>query len=107
MSSSAATSSVPGEGPGKAPTLHPIIQNALRVSLSAKEYRALHTIAAKRAPNIQKKLISPSSFDAMAHSKNRHSEAALRASLRLFVGSGLVLKLVEIVMSRIRGAPAE
>ena len=87
--------------------MHPILQNALRVSLSAKEYRTLHTIAVERAPSIQKKLPSPSSFDVMAQSKNRHSEAALRASLRLFVGSGAVLKLIEIVMSRIRGDTAE
>lgn len=110
MSSSAATSSVPGDAPPtpeKAPALHPIIQNALRISLSAKEYRTLHGIATKRAPSIQTKLPSPSSFDAMALSKNRHGEAALRASLRVFVGSGLVLKLLEAVMSRVRGGATE
>lgn len=107
MSSSAATPAAPGDGPGKAPAIHPILQNALRVSLSTKEYRVLHAIAVKRAPSVQEKLLSPSSFDAMAQSKNRHSEAALRASLRLFVGSGLVMKLLEVVMSRVRGGAAE
>ncbi|CAI7673457.1 hypothetical protein N7533_012065 [Penicillium manginii] len=107
MSSSEATPAVPGDSPAKAPAIHPILQNALRITLSAKEYRALHGIAAKRAPNVKAKLISPSSFDVMAQSKNRHSEAALRASLRLFVGSGLVLKLLEAVMSRVRGGAAE
>lgn len=107
MSTSEATPAPHGDGTGKAPALHPILRNALRISLSAKEYRALHAIAVKRAPGIQGKLPSPSSFDVMAQSKNRHSEAALRASLRLFVGSGLVLKVIEIVITRIRGGTAE
>jgi hypothetical protein len=80
-----------------------MVRTALRISLSAKEYRALHGLVGKRAPGVQRKLISPSQYDAIAHSKNRRNEAAVRASLRVFVGTGAALKLVETIISRIRG----
>jgi hypothetical protein len=86
-----------------APDVHPVVRTALRISLSAKEYRALHGLVGKRAPGVQRKLISPSQYDAIAHSKNRRNEAAVRASLRVFVGTGAALKLVETIISRIRG----
>lgn len=88
---------------GEAATVHPILRNALRISLSVKEYRALHDAAVKRAPALKDKLPSPSGYENMASPKNRHTEAALRTSLRVFVGSGIALKLVEVVMKRVRG----
>jgi hypothetical protein len=39
----------------------------------------------------------------MANPKSRRTEAALRTSLRVFVGSGIAMKLVEVVMKRVRG----
>jgi hypothetical protein len=86
-----------------APDVHPVVRTALRISLSGKEYRALHGLVGQRAPGVQRKLISPSHYDAIVHSKNRRNEAAVRASLRVFVGTGAALKLVETIISRIRG----
>lgn len=104
MSAPGATSTVPAPGPGDAPDVHPVVRTALRVSLSAKEYRALHGLLGKHAPGVQGKLISPSHCDAIVQSKNRRNEAAVRASLRVFVGTGAALKLVETIISRIRGS---
>ncbi|KAJ6108514.1 hypothetical protein N7523_009837 [Penicillium sp. IBT 18751x] len=89
--------------PGQTATVHPIVRNALRISLSVKEYQALHNVAVKRVPSLKDKLPSPSHYESMANPKNRHTEAALRTSLRVFVGSGVAMKLVEVVMKRIRG----
>ncbi|KAJ5112437.1 hypothetical protein N7532_000482 [Penicillium argentinense] len=50
MSSSEAAPGAPAGASEKAPDIHPVLQNALRLSLSAKEYRALHAITVKRAP---------------------------------------------------------
>lgn len=106
--------STPGANPGASAAasgeaadihIHPLVRNALRVSLSTKEYRALHDVAVRRAPSLKTKLPSPSRYEAMANPKNRHNEAALRTSLRVLVGSGLALKLVEVVMSRVRPDP--
>lgn len=90
---------------GEAADIHPLVRNALRVSFSTREYRALHEVATTRAPSLNDKLPSPSRYEAMANPKDRHNEAALRTSLRVLVGSGLALKLVEVIMSRLRPDP--
>ena len=107
MSAPDTTSTVPANGAGDAPDVHPVVRTALRISLSTKEYRAPHGLLGKRAPGVQKKLVSPSHYDAIVHSKNRRNEAAVRASLRVFVGTGAALKLVETIISRIRGSPEQ
>ncbi|KAJ5666233.1 uncharacterized protein N7477_008681 [Penicillium maclennaniae] len=95
---------LPGpSAPGQTATVHPIVRNALRISLSVKEYQTLHEVAVKRAPSLKDKLPSPSHYESMANPKNRHTEAALRTSLRVLVGSSVAMKLVEVVMKRIRG----
>lgn len=106
--------STPGANPGasaaasgEAADIHPLVRNALRVTLSTKEYRALHDVAIKRAPSLKDKLPPPSRYEAMANPKNRHNEAALRTSLRVLVGSGLALKLLEVIMSRVRPDPTK
>lgn len=87
------------------PTLpSPVVRDVLRVCLSAKEYRFLHETALKRAPAARSKLPSPSRFDAIVRPKNRHSEAAARASLRVFLGSGIALKLGDLLLARFQGA---
>lgn len=87
------------------PTLPPpAVRDVLRVCLSAKEYRFLHDTALKRAPAARSKLPSPSRFDAIVRPKNRHSEAAARASIRVFLGSGIALKLADLLLARVQGA---
>ncbi|KAJ5176105.1 uncharacterized protein N7482_001982 [Penicillium canariense] len=103
MSAADAPSNAPAPGPGVALDVHPIVRNALRISLSAKEYRALHGLLGTRAPGLQEVLLSPSRYDAIVYSKNRRNEAAVRTSLRVFVCTGAALKLVEKIIRRIRG----
>lgn len=92
--------------PGDALDLPPrALRDVLRVCLSAKEYRFLHESVIKRAPAVQNKFPSPSRYDAIARPKNRHSEAAIRSSLRVFVGSGIALKLADLLVTRFQGAP--
>lgn len=81
----------------------PAVRDALRVCLSAKEYRYLHDSVLKRAPAVQSKLPTPSRYDVITRPKNRHSEAAVRASLRVFVGSGIAFKLTDLLMARFQG----
>ncbi|PYH99621.1 hypothetical protein BO71DRAFT_479307 [Aspergillus ellipticus CBS 707.79] len=86
------------------PDLHPVVRNALRISLSAKEYRLLHEYAIQRSPSaVQNKLPAPARFEAIVRSKNKHNEAAVRASLRVFVLSSSLLKLADVLVGRIRG----
>ncbi|GAB1209828.1 hypothetical protein APSETT445_008616 [Aspergillus pseudonomiae] len=84
--------------------VHPVVREALRISLSAKEYKILHDHAVRRAPvKVQSKLPSPSRYEAIVRSKNKYNEAALRASLRVFLVSGALLKFVDWALARIRG----
>ncbi|KAJ5542297.1 hypothetical protein N7535_004717 [Penicillium sp. DV-2018c] len=85
----------------------PAVRDVLRVLLSTKEYRRLHESALKRVPAIQSKLPSPARFDVIARPKNRHGEAAVRASLRVFVGTGIALKLVDLVIARFQSGPPQ
>ncbi|KAL2834312.1 hypothetical protein BDW59DRAFT_46040 [Aspergillus cavernicola] len=89
------------------PRVNPVVRNALRVSLSAKEYKALHDYATQRSPSIQSKLPSPARFEAITRSKNKYNEAAVRASLRVFLTSGALLKLVDLIVGRIQKDSAQ
>ncbi|EPS28843.1 hypothetical protein PDE_03789 [Penicillium oxalicum 114-2] len=102
-----ATTAAPAPGPDDTPNVHPVVRAALRLSLSAKEYRVLHSLVVSRAPGAQNKIILPSRYDAIVHSKNRRNEAAVRTSLRVFVGTGATLNLLEAIVSRIRGGTAQ
>jgi hypothetical protein len=90
------------------PGVNPVLRNALRVSLSAKEYKALHDYAVERiSPSVQGKIPSPAKFEAITRSKNKYNEAAVRASLRVFLGSGALLKLVDFIIGRIQKDPSK
>ncbi|KAJ6135708.1 hypothetical protein N7512_000868 [Penicillium capsulatum] len=88
---------------GDGPDVHPAVRNAVRLCLSAKEYRLLHDIATKRAPALKQKLPSSLRDDPPSHLRHRHNMAALRASLRVFVGSSIALSLGQKVLNRIQG----
>ncbi|KAL5343941.1 hypothetical protein BJX70DRAFT_393364 [Aspergillus crustosus] len=88
------------------PGVHPVVHNALRVSFSAKEYKILHDYA-QNSPLLHEKLVSPARFDAITRSKNKYNEAAVRASLRVFLGSGALMKLVDFVIGRLQKGPAQ
>lgn len=100
MSTAKKEPSVPGDGKG----VSPAVRNVVRLGLSAKEYRVLQDIAVKRVPALQSKLPASLRDDPPSFSRHRHNLAAIRASLRVFVGSSLALKLAEIITSRLSGA---
>ncbi|KAL4965614.1 uncharacterized protein BDV14DRAFT_172376 [Aspergillus stella-maris] len=88
------------------PGVNPVVRNALRVSLSAREYKALHEYI-QRSPTLQKKLLSPAKFEAVTRSKSKYNEAAVRASLRVFLVSGGLLKVVEFIVGRVQRKSAQ
>ncbi|KAE8148025.1 hypothetical protein BDV25DRAFT_159081 [Aspergillus avenaceus] len=88
--------------------VHPVVRSALRISLSAKEYKILHDYAIQRTPaTVQSKLPSPSRYEAIIRSNDRYSEAAIRASLRVFLASGALLKFIDWATTRLRGDMSE
>ncbi|PYI21999.1 hypothetical protein BO99DRAFT_440995 [Aspergillus violaceofuscus CBS 115571] len=85
------------------PETQPVVRTLLRISLSAKEYKRLHDYAIQRTPvSVQGRLPSPSKYEAIIGSKNKHNVAAVRVALRTFLLSLSLTKLADTVINRIR-----
>jgi hypothetical protein len=99
----------PPDPPGDAASaseaqVHPLIRNALRVSLSAKEYKVLHERILKRSQALEHRLPTPSTYETIVRTStnNKYNVAAIRASLRVFVALGGGLEVFELAMARIK-----
>ncbi|OKL57344.1 hypothetical protein UA08_07644 [Talaromyces atroroseus] len=84
--------------------IHPLIRNALRLSLSAKEYKFLHERILKRSGSIEQRLPTPFRYETIVRTttNNKYNVAAVRASLRMFLAVSGGLSLSEVVMARVR-----
>ncbi|KAK2805827.1 hypothetical protein FQN51_008601 [Onygenales sp. PD_10] len=92
-------------GPPK--TIHPIIRNALRISLSASEYKALHEHLIKRLPPaVQNQAFPPATFREIVKSQDRYNEAAIRASLRVLLATGTGMKVFEYITQKLAARKA-
>ncbi|KAF2843305.1 hypothetical protein M501DRAFT_926160 [Patellaria atrata CBS 101060] len=80
VSSGSSSSSNP-----KSENIDPVIRNALRYTVSAKEYKLLHRYLISRAPAVRKKTPPPPRYEAIVKSKDDYNAAAIRVSFRLFV----------------------
>ena len=97
MSSPSASQSCPS-GP---PTVDPILRNALRYTISAKEYELLHQYLLSRAPAVKKRTPHPKRFDAMSKGPDDYNVAAIRASLRLGLVTYSGLKAWELINTKL------
>jgi len=82
--------------------LDPITRNALRYTVSAKEYELLHQYLASRAPAVQKRALPPRKYEAIVESKHDASVSTVRASLRVFAATYTALKAWDVISRRIR-----
>jgi hypothetical protein len=99
MSSSSA--SQPPSSSGKPKATDPVLRNALRYTISAKEYELLHQYLLSRAPAVKKRAPNPKRFDAMSKGPDDYNVAAIRASLRLGVATFSGLKAWELINTRL------
>lgn len=80
----------------------PILRNALRYTLSAKEYKTLHEYLISRSPQaVKKRTLSPPKYAALVQSKDDYNGAAVRASLRVFIATQTSLKLWELIKRKL------
>ncbi|KAF2645076.1 hypothetical protein P280DRAFT_444425 [Massarina eburnea CBS 473.64] len=103
MSSSSAPQPPSG---GKAERIDPILRNALRYTISPREYQLLHQYLLSRAPAVKKRTLPPKRYDAIAKGGDDYNVAAIRASLRLAVLTLSGLKAWEFASTKLfsRGA---
>lgn len=98
MSSSSA-SQPSSAGPPK--PIDPVLRNALRYTISAKEYELLHQYLLSRAPVVKKRTLHPKRFDAISKGPDDYNVAAIRASLRVGVATFSGLKAWELITDKL------
>lgn len=104
MSSSASQSSSSSAKPER---IDPVLRNALRYTVSPREYQLLHQYLLSRAPAVKKRTLPPKRYDAIAKGSDDYNAAAIRASLRLAIATFSGLKAWELIKEKVlsRGAP--
>ena len=99
MASSAASSSSSSSISNSA-RADPILRNALRYTVSEREYKLLHRYLISQAPAVKKRSVQPARYEAIVKSQGDYNAAAIRASIRLFLGTYSSLKLWEYITDR-------
>jgi hypothetical protein len=79
----------------------PILQNALRYTVSAREYKLLHRYLLSRATVVKKKTPSPPRYEASVKHTDDYNASSIRASVRLSLSAYFGLKAWELISTRI------
>lgn len=82
-------------------TIDPVVRNALRYSLSPREYQLLHKYLIARAPAVKKRAPPPAKYERAVSSADDYNAAAIRVSLRVFTTTFAGLKLWELISTKI------
>ncbi|KAJ4346099.1 hypothetical protein N0V95_005715 [Ascochyta clinopodiicola] len=94
-SSSASHSHSPSPPPGE--KMDPVLRNALRYTISPREYQLLHHYLLSRAPAVKKRSLNPRRYEAISKGPDDYNVAAVRASLRLGMATFAGLKTWELL----------
>ena len=86
-------------------TADPILRNALRYTISAKEYETLHKYIISRSKILKRNVPSVARVEKLVERPGRddYNAAAVRASLRVFFATAAGLKAWNVVSERIFG----
>jgi hypothetical protein len=86
-------------------TSDPVLRNALRYTISAKEYQTLHKYIISRSKLLKRNSPTVSQVEKLVERPGRddHNAAAVRASLRVFLATGAGLKAWAILNERLFG----
>jgi hypothetical protein len=90
-------------------TTDPVLRNALRYTISAKEYQVLHKYIISRSKVLKRNTPSVSCVEKLVDRPGRddHNAAAVRASLRVFLATGAALKAWAIIKQSLFKGQAE
>jgi hypothetical protein len=76
--------------------MDPVVRNALRYSLSPREYKLLHQYLISRAPGVRKQAPPPARYERAVSATDDYNASAIRASLRVFAATYAGLKVWEL-----------
>jgi hypothetical protein len=85
---------------GRPERIDPVLRNALRYTISPREYELLHQYLLSRAPAVKKRTLPPKKYDAIAKGGDDYNAAAIRASLRLAVVTFSGLKAWDLLSAK-------
>ncbi len=87
-------------------TADPILRNALRYTISAKEYETLHKYIISRSKVLKRNAPTVAKVEKLVERPGRddYNAAAIRASLRVFLTTSAALKAWSVVKQRFLGA---
>src|ERR1700761_3298954 len=87
--------------------MDPVLRNAMRYSLSPREYQLLHKYLLARAPVVRGSAPRPASYKKAIEESDDYNASTVRLTLRLFGTTYAALKLWETLAPRIfaRGKP--
>ncbi|KAL8938886.1 MAG: hypothetical protein Q9216_003650 [Gyalolechia sp. 2 TL-2023] len=82
--------------------IDPVLRNALRYTISAKEYKTLHEYLITRSPQaLRKRAPPPAKADSIARVSDDHNAATVRASFRVFIASQTGLQIWDFITTRL------
>lgn len=82
--------------------MDPLTRNALRYSLSPREYKLLHKYLIARAPVVKKRVPQPARYEKSVDATGGdYNAAAIRASLRVFAGTMAGLKVWDLITVKV------
>jgi hypothetical protein len=81
--------------------IDPLTRNALRYSLSPREYKLLHKYLIARAPVVRERAPQPHKYEKSVKNSNDYNAAAIRASLRVFGATFAGLKLWDLITAKV------
>ncbi|EFW16925.1 hypothetical protein D8B26_003738 [Coccidioides posadasii str. Silveira] len=85
---------------------NPILIRALSLSLSPREYELIHNSLVKRLPpKLKGRTISPDTVTAIAESRDQYTTEAFRSSLRVFLVTGAIGNIAEILAKLLQKNP--
>jgi hypothetical protein len=87
-------------------TSDPVLRNALRYTISAKEYQTLHKYIISRSKILKRNTPTVSQVEKLVERPGRddYNASAVRTTLRVFLASGAGLKAYSILSERFLGA---
>ena len=87
-------------------TTDPILRNALRYTISAKEYETLHKYVISRSKVLKRNAPTVAKVEKLVDRPGRddYNVAAVRASLRVFMATTAGLKAWDVIKKQLLGA---
>lgn len=101
MSSVTSDPSSSASGISRDKPLDPVTRNALRYTVSAKEYKLLHRYLISKAPPVKKRTPRPQKYEATVDKDGDYNASTIRATLRVGISTFVALKLWDVLKERL------